>query len=38
MSASELEKFRKILTNPKMSELAGIADDVNLQIKNNATV
>jgi hypothetical protein len=29
MSAPELEEFRKILTNPKMSELAGMIDGIN---------
>ena len=36
MSASDLEEFRKILTNPKMSELAGIVDGINPEIKNKA--
>jgi hypothetical protein len=36
MSASDLEGFRKILTNPKMSELAGIVDGINPEIKSKA--
>jgi hypothetical protein len=36
MSASDLEEFRKILTNPKMSELAVIVDSINPEIKSKA--
>jgi hypothetical protein len=36
MSALELEEFRKILTNPKMSELAGMIDGINPGLKSKA--
>jgi hypothetical protein len=36
MSASDLEEFRKILTNPKMSELAVTVDGINPEIKSKA--